>query len=237
MTDDKPLILMVEDDADTARLNARMLKRKGYEVLVAGNAAEARILVQNHAPDLFVLDIELPDGNGFTLCEEIRRGSDAPVLFLTGRKATGDKIAGMNTGGDYYLTKPYDVDEFIAVIARLLTKAEEVRHKLHKAVQEATELSRGSLTLLLPESKAFVNGRDVELTPKEFAVLLVLVRNMDKPLFAEELYKAVWNTTAGGDTGALRTHIANIKEKIGTECTDDFDIIYERGKGYSFIVT
>lgn len=233
----KFLILMVEDDPDTLRLNARMLRRKGYDVLVAANAAEMRVLLSDNKPDLFVLDIELPDGDGFSLCEEIRRDSDAPILFLTGRKATGDKVTGMNTGGDYYLTKPYHMDEFIAVIERLLARADETRRKLQKAVLNATELTRGSLTLYLPENKAVVNGRDVGLTPKEFAVLLVLVRNTGEPLIAEKIYEAVWHTTAAGDTGALRTHIANIKEKIGTKNTDEFDIIYERGKGYYFIAT
>lgn len=237
MTDRRPLILMVEDDADTARLNARMLRRRGYEALVAAGAAEARALARSHAPDLFVLDIELPDGDGFSLCEEIRRHSDAPVLFLTGRKATVDKVAGMNTGGDYYLTKPYYMDELMAVIARLLKKAEETRRRLDQAVLEATELTRGSLTLCLPDGRAMVNGRDAGLTPKEFAVLLVLARNAGKPLTAGEIYSAVWSAGAVRDTGALRAHIAHIKQKIGTGHTDEYDIVYVRGKGYSFITT
>ncbi|MDR1070314.1 MAG: response regulator, partial [Gracilibacteraceae bacterium] len=125
-----PLILIVEDDEEMARLNGRLLTRKGYEVLLAFNAAEARARVREHRPDVFVLDVRLPDGDGFALCEEFRLESDAPVLFLTGKKAPGDKVEGLGSGGDYYLIKPYDRDEFVAVVQSLLRRAEQTRQKI-----------------------------------------------------------------------------------------------------------
>jgi DNA-binding response OmpR family regulator len=237
MIDRKPLILIVEDDADMARLNARMLKRKGYDVLLAFNAAEARTLAASNTPDLFVLDIELPDGDGFTLCKEIRQDSDAPVLFLTGRKTTEDKVTGMNTGGDYYLTKPYNMDEFAAVIARQLQKADETRNKLDKAVRDAIITTRGSLTLNIPQSRAIVNGYDTELTPKEFAVLLLLVQNEGKELTGEAIYESVWGTTMNGDSTTIRVHISRLKKKLNEENTDEFSILSGLGKGYTFTTT
>lgn len=234
MTEKNPLILMAEDNEDMARLNARMLKRKGYDVLLALNAAQARVFALNNTPDLFVLDIELPDGDGFDLCKEIRRNNDAPVLFLTGRKAPEDKVKGMNVGGDYYLVKPYSMEEFVAVVKRLLEKTEQMKSKLDKAVREATIITRGILTLNIPLRKAYINGNDAGLTQKEFAVLLILVQNEDKEMPGEEIYRSVWGTTMNNDTNTINVHISHIKKKLGAENTDDFSILTKYGGGYTF---
>lgn len=229
--DNKSLILIVEDDEIMAQLNARLLKRQGYDTLVAYTAAEARLLVRENPPDLFVLDIGLPDGSGFSLCEEFRRDTDAPVLFLTGKSETKDKVTGLNIGGDYYLTKPYDRSEFLAVIKSLLRKEEQTRKK----IAEGSVIERGSLTLKLQEQKAFVEDRDAELTSKEFAVLLMLVQNENKELTGEQLYENVWGTVMGVDTGLIRKTISQIKKKLDIDETDDFLIQTIYGGGYIFI--
>ena len=228
----KPLILIVEDDEEMARFNARMLKRGGYDALVAHNAAEARTLARcrERKPDLFVLDIELPDGDGLSLCKELRSDNDAPVLFLTGRKKLEDRVIGLDTGGDYYLTKPYVMEEFMAVVQSLLRRAEQTRKK----IAEATVITRGSLSLHLPQSKALVNGRDAELTPKEFAVLLLLAQNEDRELTAKEIYEHVWGTTMNNDPNAIRLHISRLKKKLDEENSNDFSILTEYGGGYTF---
>jgi len=230
MNEQRPLILAVEDDIECARLNERLLKRRGYDVLTAGRVDEARLLIKERTPDLFILDIVLPDGDGLELCKELRQQSDAPILFLTGRKSTEDKIEGLKEGGDYYLTKPYAIDEFMAVVDRLLHRAVETRKK----ISEASVISRGPLTLRIPERAALVNGRDAGLTGKEFAVLLMLVQNEDEELSSERIYQKVWNSPMSGDTGSLRVQIARLKNKLGEEDTDDFSIINSRGKGYMF---
>ena len=228
MSDRKPLVLIVEDDEDMARLNARMLKRGGYAVIAAYTAAQAQALVRENAPDLFVIDIGLPDGDGFSLCREFRRNNDAPVLFLTGRKELGDKLTGLDSGGDYYLTKPYIMDEFMAVAQSLLRRSEQTR----KRIAEATVITRGALTLQLARGKAFINGRDAELTAKEFTVLLMLVQNEGKELTSRAIYESVWGTAKGIDTGTVRVHISRIKKKLGED--DTFTISTEYGGGYTF---
>lgn len=231
MNDRKPLIMIVEDNDDVARLNTRMLKRRGYEALTAINATRARSMMQENSPDLVVLDIMLPDGDGLELCKEFRQDSDVPVIFLTAKKRTEDRIAGLSEGGDYYLTKPYSVDEFIAVIERLLQRSRQAR-------KENTELpaaiTKGSLTLQIPQRTALVNGRDIGLTPKEFAVLLMLVQNEDMGLPSEIIFEHVWKTPMNGNTGALRVQIARLKKKLDEENTDDFSILYKYGRGYVF---
>lgn len=230
MNEQKPLILIVEDDEDLARLNTRLLTRYGYDTLVARTAAEARALFSENIPDLFVLDVGLPDGDGFTLCEEFRRMTDAPIIFLTGKTEINDKVAGLGRGGDYYLTKPYIKDEFLAVVKNLLRKVEQVQKK----IDEASVITRKSLTLKLYENKAYVDDRDAELTPKEFGVLLILVQNEDKEVTSEQLYKSVWGTTMNNDANAVRLHISRLKKKLGEEDTDDFTIFTEYGRGYTF---
>jgi DNA-binding response OmpR family regulator len=222
--------MIVEDDVETARLNARMIKRRGYDVLIANSAAQAREIAQGSTPDLIVMDVILPDGDGFALCQEFRLDNDAPIIFLTGKKSTEDKITGLSGGGDYYLTKPYDLDELIVVVERLLHKTAQTRKK----IVEASVIVRGSLTLQIPQRTALVNGRDAGLTPKEFAVLLMLVQNEDTELASEKIYERVWNTPMNSNSGALRVQITRLKKKLGEESTDDFSILHMHGKGYIF---
>ena len=230
MNEQTPVILIVEDDTDMAQFNARLLKRQGYETIVVNSAAGAREVLRENSPDLFVLDIELPDGDGISLCEEIRRNTDAPVMFLTGRTETTDKVAGLDTGGDYFLTKPYDRNELIAVVQSLLRRNEQAKKKL----TETSVISRGALVLKTTESKAYVSGRDAGLTVKEFAVLLMLVQNEDKELSGEAIYKSVWGTTMNNDANAIRLTISRLKKKLDEENTDEFAILTKYGGGYTF---
>ena len=226
----KPTVLLVEDDKDLARLNARLLKRQGYDVVVAYTAAEARAAVCDIPLDLFVLDIGLPDGNGLELCREFRDSSDAPLLFLTGRSGADDKISGLDSGGDYYLTKPYDKDEFIAIVRSLLRRAKQTQDK----IAEATVICKGSLTLRLDERKAIVNDRDARLSQKEFSVLLMLVQSEGGELAYEHIYESVWGTSMHNDSSALRQLISRMKKKLDEENAVDFSILNEHGVGYTF---
>ena len=230
MNDRKPLILLVEDDQDLAQLNARLLKRQGYDTLEAHSARQTLGLLVEAVPDLFVIDVGLPDFDGLSLCREIRKKTDAPVLFLTGRTDTKDKISGLQVGGDYYLTKPYDRQEFLAVVETLLRKAEQVQRK----IDEAICIERGPLKVSVQDRKAYVDGQDVHLTAKEFSLLLLLLRNEEKELTYEEIYNGVWGASMHSDSRALRKQISRLKQKLGDEERDEFSIVNEQGKGYRF---
>lgn len=228
----KPLVIIVEDDRDMALLNSRLLKRNGCEALVAYSAAEARALNANYNPDLYIIDIGLPDGDGLSLCEEFQKSARAQILFLTGRSETSDKIAGLDAGGDYYLTKPYDKNEFIAAVQNLLRKA----RRSHEDPVSLAEIKRGSLTLKLIERKAFVNGRDAGLSPKEFSVLLMFVKNEGVEIPSAVIYEKIWNAPMNNNSGAVRVHISNLKKKLNEGSAVDFSIYSEHGKGYTFFV-
>lgn len=222
----KPTILIVEDEPEVLRINARMLKRRGYDVITAGTAEESYRLLSSVTPDMLILDIMLPDGSGYDICENFRRTSDNPVMFLTGKNEISDKVEGLGRGGDYYLTKPYSFDELIAVAERLLER--------HFKAVHSDFIQKGSVTLELSKNKAFVNGKDANLTVKEFALLLLLVKNENRIFSPKELYEAVWGVPSADDTRTIRFHIGNLKKKINTENADDYDIVSVYGKGYFF---
>lgn len=224
------VILIVEDEEDVLNINARMLKRRGYSVITATNVKDSLKLLDRYAADMLILDIMLPDGSGYDICEKFRKKYDNPVIFLTGKNAISDKVEGLRRGADYYLTKPYSFDELIAVAQRLLTRHFKEREK-HNQLEYIT---KGCLKLDVSKNKAFVNGRDVNLTAKEFALLLLLVKNENKTFSPDELYNAVWDAPSVSDTRTVRFHIGNLKKKIDTENSDDYDIISFYGKGYCF---
>jgi DNA-binding response OmpR family regulator len=232
MSEIKINIIMVEDDPEILRLNGRLLARRGFTTAAAGSLAQARALLNSQRFDLVILDVNLPDGNGYELCRELRSTGqqDLPIVFLTGRGQTRDKVDGLEVGGDYYLVKPYSFDELFAVIQRLTAKTAWTLQQ----IAEATTITRGPLTLQIPSGKAFVRGRDAGLTPKEFAILLLLIQNEEREVTGEMIYESVWETPQGNNTEALRQHISRLKKKLDEENTDAFTILNERGRGYTF---
>ena len=226
-----PFILIVEDNEKLAQLNARLLGRHGYETAVAYTAADARARFNGRPPDLVVLDVALPDGDGYELCGEFRRKTDAPVLFLTGQSELTDKIKGLKTGGDYYLTKPYDKNEFIAVVDSLIRRVGMTREK----ITGISVITKGSLTLKLDERRAYVNGDDALLTQKEFAILLILLQNENTEVTNEQIYESVWGLKLNSDPQPIRMHISRLKKKLDEENAKDFAIFTEYGRGYTFV--
>lgn len=181
---EKATVLIVEDEKDVLQINARLLRRRGHTVLTASCVKDCLDALSKTTPDMLILDIMLPDGSGYDICSAFRQKSDNPVMFLSGKDEVKDKVEGLERGGDYYLTKPYSFDELIAVAERLLSR--------HLKQEERVRLTKGNLTLDLSENKAYVRGKDVCLTAKEFLLLLTLVRNENKIFSPAELYETVW---------------------------------------------
>jgi DNA-binding response OmpR family regulator len=217
-------VLLVEDNLKLLRLNSRILENAGHRTLTAKNLAEARAHLQSAAPDAVVLDIMLPDGSGLDFLAEIRGVCDAPVLFLTAKTEKEDKLAGLRAGGSDYITKPYDIDEFRERVSAFLRL---IRHKRNPP----DHLAFGSLTLDLISNQAFADGRDILLTQKEFALLLLLAQRENEVLSAGHLYEKAWNTTAAGDVRAVKYQISNLRRKLkGSGHT----VVAARGEGYRF---
>ncbi len=220
------VILLVEDDKRILGFNERKLKRNGYEVLVAENIASARVILQTNTPDLMVLDVMLPDGSGFDFCKEIRMNNNIPVVFLTGKTQLEDKMEGLMGGGDYYLTKPYDMNELLAVIQSQLRRIQLYSPKLN----ERNSINFVDLLLDTNTIVAMANGEDLILTPKEFTILLSLIQRNGEPIEPQELYEKVWNAPMAEDSKALAMQVSRLRKKL--EEMSRVTIQRDRDKGY-----
>ena len=226
------IILMVEDEDGVMDVNRRMLRRRGYDLKEAKNAAEAYAFLDKTTPDLLILDIMLPDGDGYEICNYFRKKSDNPVMFLTGKDEIKDKVKGLDEGCDYYLTKPYNFDEFLAVVKRLLSRVE----KEHVSQENMNRITLGNIVLDLMNSSASIDGEDIGLTKKEFQLLRLFSENINRELLTEEIYVKVWGQDAAGDVRAVRKHIMNLRNKIMADDSNFYDIHTSYGKGYTFVL-
>ena len=219
------LILLVEDNEQIQRGNERMLKRRGYTVTTALTLAEARTRLEEQMPDAIVLDIMLPDGSGLDFMRELRRSphdkSNIPILLLTGLTTPEDIIRGLSEGGDDYLAKPYDFGVLLARIEALL----------RRAGQFPKTLTKDSLQLDIISNRAFLDGSDILLSPKEFALLLLMVQNEGRLLTAASLYEAIWKLPLDADTSVIRTAVSRLRQKLGCDFSIEND---KQEKGYRF---
>jgi len=217
----RPLILIVEDDKRLSLINCRALEAEGYEIKTAFTLKEARFLIEDGDPDVILLDVMLPDGSGLNFCREIRKRTCASIIFLTSIIETESELEGLVAGGDDYLRKPYGIK---------LLRA-RVKNALKKERKAPQFITRGPFTLYIVAAQAFVNGEDLLLTQKEFAVLLLLAQNEGKILSAEYIYEKVWGYAALSDKNAIQMTISRLRSKI--EKTD-YTIATYRRKGYAF---
>jgi DNA-binding response OmpR family regulator len=216
---DKITILLVEDNEQILLGNARFLERHDYAVETAVTLADARSLIAKKMPDLIVLDIMLPDGSGLDFMRELRKTSDTPVLLLTGLTTPEDIVRGLSEGGDDYLAKPYD---FSVLLAR-------IRALLRRAARIPENLEFGKLVFNILSGRAFVEGEDLRLTPKEFSLLMFLAQNRDRPVSLDEIGRGLYGNPQGMDIKAFRTMISRLREKISPFGPD---ITAIRGVGY-----
>ena len=214
-------ILLVEDNPHIMKVNRGMLEKAGYRVLCAETVTGAQALLEKESPHLLVLDIMLPDGDGLALCRELKKTRSVPILFLSAMNTNEDIIAGLRAGGDDYLPKPYDLDVLVARVEARLRSSEALPRELHF----------GALKLDTLAMAGYLNGEDLLLTPKEFAVLLLLVENAERVVDKEEIFTVVWGQTLNDDNAALWMLISRLKKKLKPDQTG-LNISTHRGKGY-----
>jgi DNA-binding response OmpR family regulator len=231
---------MVEDNADVLRLNGKWLAEAGFDTVRARTLAEARAALETRPPDVVVLDILLPDGNGLAFLPELRIRCDAPALLCSSCGEDEDILRGLEAGGDDYIPKPYNVDILVARVKTMWRKERENRERLRAASAEKNperEIGRGPLKLDILAGRAYMDGADANLKPKEFALLFALVRNEGREVSAKELYEAVWKLPATGDTRTVKTHIYNLRKKLSVTEGTAIAIENEYGTGYRFSYT
>ena len=214
-------ILLVEDDEEIQYVNQIILERRGYDVRLAMSLAEARAQITEDEPDIIVLDIVLPDGSGLDFLKELRVDKNIPILLLTALGTSNDVVAGLAAGGDDYLAKPYNNDEFLERVKAMLRRAERVPKTIQK----------GALTLKVNSNQAFANGEDLGLSRLDFHLILLMAQNEGKVLSADTIYEEVWGQPMVGDSQAVRVAISRLRKKIAPA---GYDISIIRNEGYVF---
>ena len=221
-------VLLVEDEAtlrDTLALN---LRSEGYEVTTAGDGLSGLRLARELTPDLVILDLMLPELDGLSLCRMLRRDSSAPIIMLTARGTEIDKIAGLETGADDYVVKPFSLGELLArVRANLRRAASDSR-------AQSVRLQAGDLVLDLLARRALLGESEVKLTHREFDLLAELMRNQGAVLSRDLLLTRVWGYDYVGDSHTVDVHIRWLREKIEADPSAPLRIITVRGVGYRF---
>lgn len=223
-------ILLVEDNPAIQKANKRMLELNGYDVETAMDIEQARALMANAPPDLLVLDIMLPDGSGLAFCEEVRQATDAPILLLTALSKKDDIVRGLRAGADDYLSKPYDYDELLARIEAMLRRVQRMDRQAPRVVEI------GPLRIDYRCGRAYVQGEDALLKPKEFSLLKLLVENTGQYLASEALYETMWGSAANNDARTVYVHIAGLRKKLRMNSSSAVSIQHARGKGYRFVL-
>ena len=223
-----PKILIVEDEVNVRDTLALNLRAEGFEILTAQDGEEGLQMAREQTPDLIILDLMLPKLDGLSLCRILRRTSDVPILMLTARGTEMDRIAGLETGADDYVVKPFSLGELMARVRALLRR---VRSD-HSA--SATQLQSGNLTLDLMTRRVTLDGTPLKFTQKEFDLLAELMRNQGAVLSRDLLLTHVWGYDYVGDSHTVDVHIRWLRAKIEADPSAPERITTVRGVGYRF---
>jgi DNA-binding response OmpR family regulator len=223
---DRPNVLLVEDEASIAEPFARALGREGFDVEVAPTAAAARAEFARRRPSIVLLDLTLPDGDGRELCREWRRDTSVPIIMLTARGTETDRVVGLELGADDYVVKPFGVAEVAARIRAVLRRARP------NPEPSPGPVVLGALNVDPSTRGATLDGRDLELTRKEFDLLERLARDAGRVVSREDLMADVWDENWFGSTKTLDVHIGFLRRKLGDDASDPRYLRTVRGVGF-----
>lgn len=224
-------ILVVDDEAillDTLRYN---LSKAGHQVHTAADGAAALRLAREDPPDLVILDVMLPQMDGFEVCRILRQGSNVPILMLTARDEELDRVLGLELGADDYLTKPFSMRELLARVKAMLRRSELSRPA---AMGREAPLREGVLEVDLDSHRALYRGQPLHLRPKEFDLLVHLMRHRGRAFSRDQLLAQVWGYDYAGDTRTVDVHVRWLREKVEEDPSRPGLIETVRGVGYRF---
>ncbi|MDR3137122.1 MAG: response regulator transcription factor [Coriobacteriales bacterium] len=235
MNDAPAKILVVDDEPSITEFVSYNLRKEGYEVMVAADGTTALELINNHPFDLVILDVMLPNMDGYEVVRRIRANHTVPVLFLSARDTELDKVVGLEIGGDDYLAKPFGVRELIARAKALLRRAtQKEKGLLDEDFDEVIEVSG----ITLDEGTHIASNQDgaIDLTPREFELLAALMRHAGKVLSRDQLLHDAWGWEYLVETKTVDTHVKRLRDKLQAAGVDPGLIETVRGYGYRFKV-
>ncbi len=221
-------ILVVDDDPHIVRALAITLKGQGYTVVTATDGQSALHSAAQRPISVMILDLGLPDMDGKAVISALREWSSVPILVLSARHGSSDKVEALDAGADDYITKPFGLDELLARLRALLRRRND-------SSEEVTLVTTSSFTVDLDKRQITKSGVDVRMTPTEWNILDILLRNPDKLITQQQLLTEVWGPAYAKEANYLRVYMAQLRRKLETEPGNPRHLITEPGMGYRFV--
>lgn len=228
MNDAAPLVLIVEDDAPIRRVLHTALAAEGFRLVEAETMQRGLIEAGSHKPDLIILDLGLPDGNGVDFLHSLRAWSAMPVIVLSARTLENDKIDALDAGADDYLTKPFGAGELLARVRAQLRR--------HRRVAEEAVIAFGDVQVDLVRRQVLRGGEPVALTPVEYRLLTVLLRHAGKVLTHRQLLQEVWGPGHVDRSHYVRLYVGYLRRKLEADPARPAHLVTETGVGYRFVL-
>jgi DNA-binding response OmpR family regulator len=222
-------ILVVDDDPYVCQSLMTLLQEEGYAVVTAADGAEALRRVYGEKPDLVILDVTMPDLDGWEVCKRVREMTDTPVLMLTARGQVRDRVKGLDLGADDYLLKPVAAQELLARVRAALRRS---RLAPVETGRKRLSLDGGRVVIDLEAQGVWVEGERLQLRPLEHHLLFYLARNAGRLLTYDQIIEAVWSNQYAGDRPSLKLYIWRLRRKIERDLAHPRCILTERGLGY-----
>ena len=206
----KQKILIADDDGNIAELISLYLTKEGYETAKAKDGRDAVRLFQSFGPDLIILDIMMPEMDGYEVCREVRKASSVPIIMLTAKGETFDKVLGLELGADDYMVKPFDTKELVARVKAVL-------RRMDKPEVNSKKISYDDLTINMSNYSVSYMEQNIEMPPKELELLYFLASHPNQVFTREQLLNQIWGYEYFGDTRTVDVHIKRIREKLGKD--------------------
>ena len=222
-------LLVVDDDANLRHTLGYAFRQEGFEVVTADDGDAALVSFRQTHPDLVILDVMLPGRDGFEVARVLRRESDVPVIMLTARDSELDKVVGLEIGADDYLAKPFSTRELIARVRAMLRRSRRA-----EPAQADARVEVAGLVLDGSRHRVSLDGREIELKPKEFDLLAFFMAHTGQVFGREQLLASVWGYDFAGDSRTVDTHVKTLREKLGDSAERPLWVETVRGVGYRF---
>lgn len=221
----KEKIMVIEDEQKIADAIAYALKREGYTVEVVYRGDEAVNTIQAFTPDAIILDVMLPGMDGYEILKKLKDTDSIGVIMLTAKEDIVNKVLGLELGADDYMTKPFDMRELLARLKSLIRRMQKIERK-----QETSKITLSGIELTLSHRTAFAGGTMLELTPKEYDLLKLLISSPNRVFTREQLLDLVWGMDYFGGTRTVDIHIQRLRKKLGSSYSDTIQTVH--GMGY-----
>ena len=225
-------ILVADDDPQLLQLITRNLEWEGYAVVTVRDGQQALEQVQEHTPDLVLLDVRMPELDGFQVCQRVRECSGVPIIFMTALGLDQDRVRGLDLGADDYLTKPFGVDELLARVRAVLRRAPTAEQQDASALR--TTMTVGDLAMDVAQRTVTMAGREVALTPLEYRLLALLVQHAGRMVLQESLLEYAWGKQYLGESHLLQVNINRLQRKLEPDPGHPRYILTRVGVGYLF---